>query len=73
MDCEVFTLDALLETNRFALGEDREHVTPWMQKNFVNWVNVESPWPIEGRLTLDTEDDYRTICAHFGHEPRMAA
>jgi spore coat polysaccharide biosynthesis protein SpsF (cytidylyltransferase family) len=74
MDCEVFTLDALLEANRFALGEDREHVTPWMQKNLVNWVTVESPWPIEGRLTLDTEDDYRTICAHFGNEPyRMAA
>lgn len=74
LDCEVFTLDALLEADRFALGEDREHVTPWMQKNFVNWVNVESPWPIEGRLTLDTEDDYRVMCAHFGHEPyRMAA
>jgi len=73
LDCEVFTLDALLEADRFALGEDREHVTPYMQRNFINWVCVESPWPIEGRLTLDTEDDYRTLCAHFGHEARMAA
>lgn len=73
LDCEVFTLDALLEADRFALGEDREHVTPWMHKNYVCWCNVESPWPIEGRLTLDTEDDYRTICAHFGHEPHREA
>ena len=73
MDCEVFTLDALLEANRFALGVDREHVTPWMQRAYQPWVCVESPWPIEGRLTLDTEDDYRVICAHFGHEPYREA
>jgi spore coat polysaccharide biosynthesis protein SpsF (cytidylyltransferase family) len=74
LDCEVFTLECLLDANRFALGEEREHVTPWMRRINMEarkFSTVNSPWPIEGRLTLDTDDDYRTICAHFGHEPHQ--
>jgi spore coat polysaccharide biosynthesis protein SpsF (cytidylyltransferase family) len=67
MDCEVFTWDTLCRATKH--GPD-EHVTTWMRKSpDVKRVNVRSPWPLEGRLTLDTEDDYRVICAYFGHAP----
>jgi spore coat polysaccharide biosynthesis protein SpsF (cytidylyltransferase family) len=67
LDCEAFTMEVLEMAMRH--GPD-EHVTTWMRSSpEVNRVNVASPWPIEGRLTLDTEDDYRVICAYFGHEP----
>lgn len=68
-DCEAFTVSLLLEAAANAAGDDREHVTPWMQQHAANKVNYLSPWPLEGRLTLDTEDDYKVICAAFGHEP----
>jgi spore coat polysaccharide biosynthesis protein SpsF len=68
-DCEVFTTSLLLEAHANATGEDREHVTPWMQQHAANKVNYLSPWQLDGRLTLDTEDDYKVICAAFGHEP----
>jgi spore coat polysaccharide biosynthesis protein SpsF (cytidylyltransferase family) len=67
MDCEAFTFETLQRA--WLQGED-EHVTTWMRKSpDVKRVNVRSPWPLEGRLTLDTEDDYRVICAYFGHAP----
>lgn len=68
LDCEVFTIGAL------AVKEDPdEHVTTWMRNSrIVNRVNVSSPWPIDGRLCLDTEDDYKVICAAFGHEPYVS-
>ena len=69
LDCEVFTTSLLLEADQNATGDDREHVTPWMQQHAANKVNYLSPWQLDGRLTLDTEDDYKTICAAFGHEP----
>jgi len=70
-DCEAFTLNTLLAANRFATsGPDREHVTQWMQRDdSVRRVNVRCRWPLEGRVTLDTVDDYRVICAAFGHQP----
>lgn len=69
MDCEVFTHGALLDACMYSDQDDCEHVTPWMRRSAMKRVNVASPWPIEGRLTLDTEDDYRVICAAFGHKP----
>ena len=69
MDCEVFTANLLRDADENATGEDREHVTPWMQQHAANKVNYLSPWQLDGRLTLDTEDDYKVICAAFGHEP----
>lgn len=66
-DCEVFTYTALF----YGKGPD-EHVTTWMRRSsFIKRVNVRSPWPMDGRLTLDTEDDYKVICAAFGHEPAL--
>ena len=66
LDCEVFSRNALF----FAYEEDddREHVTTWMRRAKIKRVNVASPWPMDGRLTLDTWDDYAVICAAFGHE-----
>jgi spore coat polysaccharide biosynthesis protein SpsF (cytidylyltransferase family) len=74
-DCEVFKQRALALAHRHAKGDDREHVTPWMRRNEkLKKLTVKGQWPIEGRITLDTEDDYKVICAHFGHEPyRVAA
>jgi spore coat polysaccharide biosynthesis protein SpsF (cytidylyltransferase family) len=68
-DCEVFTR-SLLDLAHISAGEsEREHVTTWMRSADIKRTNVRSPWPMEGRLTLDTEDDYRVICRAFGHEP----
>lgn len=72
LDCEVFTMNALALANSLARDEkDREHVTTFMREaqRFVKTVNITNPWPIEGRLCIDTEDDYKVCCAHFGHEP----
>lgn len=71
LDCEVFTRDLLWAADGQAEGSEREHVTLWMRRSErvrQFRVNVRSPWPIEGRLTLDTWDDYKTICAAFGHD-----
>jgi spore coat polysaccharide biosynthesis protein SpsF (cytidylyltransferase family) len=64
MDCEVFTYKALLEADRNTVS-GREHVTPYLRTGPFRRVNVASPWKLDGRLTLDTEDDYRTIRAAF--------
>lgn len=74
-DCEVFTFALLEKIMDVGDDLDREHVTPRMAM-IDNKVNIESPWKLDGRLTLDTEDDYRVICKAFGHEPyqhRIAA
>lgn len=68
-DCEAFTHETLNAANYQAGRDEREHVTTWMRRSDIKRVNVRSPWPMDGRLTLDTEDDYRVICAAFGHEP----
>lgn len=71
MDCEVFTMELLKwAAATSSHPEDREHVTPMMRRpsEYIKRVNVASPWRMDGRLTLDTEDDYRVICAAFGHE-----
>jgi spore coat polysaccharide biosynthesis protein SpsF len=68
-DCEVFTRRILEIADRSAGQDQREHVTTWMRSAPIRRMNVRSPWVMEGRLTLDTEDDYRVICRAFGHEP----
>lgn len=69
MDCEVFTMNTLTAAHSLAEPDEREHVTTWMRRAEIDRVHVTSKWSIEGRLTLDTEDDYKTICAYFGHKP----
>ena len=68
-DCEVFTRKALMRSCREHGCSCREHVTTCLRTGPFRRTNVESPWKLEGRVTLDTEDDYRTICAAFGHQP----
>jgi len=66
-DCEAFTFETLYRAGMES--DEREHVTTWMRSADIKRVNVRAPFKMEGRLTLDTEDDYRVICAAFGHEP----
>lgn len=71
-DCEAFTMETLERADQEAgaVDGDREHVTPWMQRNrSTKRYNVVSDWKMEGRLTLDYPEDYATICRAFGHEP----
>lgn len=59
MDCEVFTHELLDEANAKATDpSDREHVTPWMQRNATLIRNVKLPvaWS-HVRLTVDTPED----------------
>jgi spore coat polysaccharide biosynthesis protein SpsF (cytidylyltransferase family) len=67
-DCEVFTMGTLQAADIHTVDNEREHVTPWMQRADIRRANVANKWKLDGRLTLDTEDDYRTIRAAFGHE-----
>jgi spore coat polysaccharide biosynthesis protein SpsF len=69
-DCEVFTLDALKRADEHSTPEEREHVTPWMRRTDLKKSNTGAAWNLEGRLTLDTMDDYRVICAAF-NEPEQ--
>jgi spore coat polysaccharide biosynthesis protein SpsF len=67
-DCEIFTMDVLRRADLEAGPDEREHVTTWMNNN-IPVMNFTDPWgPMDGRLTLDTWDDYKTICAAFDHE-----
>lgn len=64
-DCEVFTRWLLEEAHAKATeANDREHVTPWMRREFGGMV-LKNEWPIEGRLCIDTQDDYNVIKAYF--------
>jgi spore coat polysaccharide biosynthesis protein SpsF len=72
MDCEAFTRDTLQRAHYHAGPHEREHVTTWMRSANIRRVNVSSPWRLEGRLTLDTWDDYQTIRASFTEHLRAA-
>lgn len=66
LDCEVFTMQILENAHRCASDTyDREHVTPWIQRTALSKANVALPYVIEGRLCIDTEDDYKVIKAYF--------
>lgn len=70
MDCEAFTMDVLLRADKHS--KEREHVTTWMLSAPIRRTNVACPWNLEGRLTLDTFDDYQTIRASFEDIKRAA-
>jgi spore coat polysaccharide biosynthesis protein SpsF len=63
-DCEIFTMDVLRRADLEAGPDEREHVTTWMNSN-IPVMNFVPPWTMDGRLTLDTWDDYQTIRAAF--------
>jgi glutamate-1-semialdehyde 2,1-aminomutase/spore coat polysaccharide biosynthesis protein SpsF len=72
LDCEAFPVGDLYYADNEATDPyDREHVTPWIARKTYRDMNIYSPWPIapEGRLCIDTESDYHSICAAFGHAP----
>lgn len=71
LDCEAFTIEALRQAHLYS--DEREHVTTWMLKAPIRRTNVASPWKLEGRLTLDTWEDYQTIWASFTGEHLRAA
>lgn len=72
-DCEAFTMETLEKAHRNAGPHQREHVTTWMLEADIKRVNVTSPWKLEGRLTLDTWDDYQAIRASFPDRCVLAA
>ena len=75
MDCEAFTFTALNAAYRLATRDyDREHVTPWLQRNTLPRVNIDGPGGslADLRLTLDTEEDYRFLSTIFERLPPLA-
>lgn len=67
---EVFTVGTLRRAHALATSAlDREHVTPWIQRNCR--VRIHIPRVLQGadfshlRCTIDDEEDYRRICCLF--------
>lgn len=71
MDCEVFTFETLKRA--YKESDEREHVTTWMRRADIKRVNVASPWKLDGRLTLDNQDDYQVIRAAFETHQHLRA
>ena len=59
LDVEVFSLSSLQKANELAtLSFDREHVTPFIRKNFSSRYNISYKKDLSSiRLTLDTKYD----------------
>ena len=61
-DCEIFNINLLKKTYLNAKSSfDKEHVTPWMYKNFFskkNNISILKKNFSNIRITLDTIDDY---------------
>jgi len=65
LDCECFTAEALERAHKTADDAyDREHVTPWMQRNLY-CVNLDGDGDPDENLCLDTLDDYLHLSERF--------
>lgn len=66
LDCEVFTMALLEEAHSKAWSEyEKEHVTPYIHVHARRPKHLCSSWPIDGRLCIDTQDDYNVVKAYF--------
>lgn len=71
LDCELFTREILAAADGEATESyDREHVTPWMQRQKGGGRFIVGSWQQGNdeshiRWTLDTLEDYVTICQEF--------
>ena len=64
-DCEVFTMDALDRAHREADDPyDREHTTPWMQRNLY-CVNLDGDGDPDLKWCLDDLSDYLSLSRKF--------
>lgn len=78
-DCEVFSAEILQAADAEAtLAYDREHVTPWMQKQrdgtrFLTCRSTNDRHPTNVRWTLDTLEDYVRIWGVFEGQRQCAA
>jgi len=77
LDCEAFTIDALLAADREATKPyDREHVTPWIRRcERYRRVNLSNPDGRHANLrwTLDYQEDFAFFEALFERLPDQAA
>ena len=73
LDCEAFTIDALLAADREATKPyDREHVTPWIRRcECYQRVNLSNPAGHHANLrwTLDYQEDFAFFEALFARLP----
>jgi spore coat polysaccharide biosynthesis protein SpsF len=77
LDCEAFTMDALMAADREAtMPEDREHVTPWIRRcERYRRVNLSNPAGCQTHLrwTLDYHEDFAFFEALFERLPDGAS
>ena len=68
LDCQVFTRELLQSAHKWAIGQDREHVCPWMEAE----QNLIAYKPLPAELTdvhwaVDTQEDLDRVRAIYAH------
>ncbi len=78
LDCEVFTAEALAQSDREARrASEREHVTLFMRNHPERFTSANLPCPLPGlgaeRWALDTPEDFEFLTALAQHLPANGA